>query len=308
MRLIRGCEIPDGQFACWESLFIYPLAPYFYSDAERLSGEHLILSRQSLSAAGFPLSFIDAYKTYAVSKDASWVAMLTPQQFDALPANTQAYLLAEQCRHSRGQVYAWPSIESLPGADSSQAAAHSVDVDGTRQLVFDAALWAALTSIQQQAWLVHVIEAHTPHDSLPLSAAAPENPRVQRLANTFADISGPNCFSTTLAAITEDAANAETIANFWLHQEPFLNGLARRGFALRENLRPETAGLTDCVLVWRDDSGQPQHACYLIADGIVLNKDAQTWFSPRQLLPLQSVLDVWQEDGYAVVVYARSGT
>jgi hypothetical protein len=56
------------------------------------------------------------------------------------------------------------------------------------------------------------------------------------------------------------------------------------------------------VIVWRDSSGTWVHACAALGDGLVLNKDSQAWYSPRQMLTVDAVLERWREDGLEVTV------
>ena len=61
------------------------------------------------------------------------------------------------------------------------------------------------------------------------------------------------------------------------------------------------------VIVWFDSSNLAQHACAVIAPGLVLNKDAQRWGAPRQILTLESVLENWEEDQLELRVFSKSG-
>lgn len=309
MHRLLGCQVSEEQFTRWEKLLVSDLAPFFFSEGIQLPDESLILSRKAFSAAGFDRAFVDSYATYRVSSEARWVVMLTSAQFDALPVGTQQQLLAEQCRHKRGQVYAWEQVEKFLQEYVEEVESRCVTVSGSRYLVLDTKIWGHLTRDVQRQWLTDYIKADTPSDCLSSAyASSGNNHMVQRLAGTFADSSGPNCFSTTLAAITQDEITGDTIANFWLHQEPFFQGLARRGYTLRSDLSVSAPDLRDAVLIWNDAQGQAQHACYLVENGLVLNKNSQAWFAPIQLLQLQTVLDVWREEeaDYEISVYCRN--
>jgi hypothetical protein len=80
-----------------------------------------------------------------------------------------------------------------------------------------------------------------------------------------------------------------------------LAGLRSREF--RERSRDAQPG---DVLVWFDSSVQPQHACTVIAPGLVLNKDAQRWSAPRQVLGLEHVLENWSENRLDIRVFSRN--
>ncbi|MDF2629554.1 MAG: hypothetical protein K0R39_3385 [Symbiobacteriaceae bacterium] len=110
-------------------------------------------------------------------------------------------------------------------------------------------------------------------------------------------------FATALAAATPSVETAASIAALWLHPEPFLRGLAERGFIWHDWSGGHAAG---SVLVWVDGTGRPQHACYLLEGGLALNKDAQAWFRPRQVLPLTQVLKNWADEGFTLQQYIRT--
>ncbi|HEU4324426.1 MAG TPA: hypothetical protein VFS21_14830, partial [Roseiflexaceae bacterium] len=175
-----------------------------------------------------------------------------------------------------------------------------------RLLGLDSSLWRALDPSQQWRWIEwFVLQQASPYSVLPLDAVQGCPPAVEDLANTFCAHSGPNCFATTLAAITPDRASAQLISQLWLTADAFLHGLAQRGYRDQQTSTIEPADLTDAVVVWADQAGEPRHACYVITAGIALNKDSQTWYAPRQLVDLAEIIGVWAEDGYRLSVYRR---
>jgi hypothetical protein len=48
------------------------------------------------------------------------------------------------------------------------------------------------------------------------------------------------------------------------------------------------------ILLFHNDIGL-QHACLYLGEGLVFNKDAQSWFAPRQILALETVLKSWKD-------------
>jgi hypothetical protein len=49
-----------------------------------------------------------------------------------------------------------------------------------------------------------------------------------------------------------------------------------------------------------------QHACYVCASGLALNKNAQAWFAPRQILPLSHIMTAWQEPQLHITLYVAT--
>lgn len=304
---VLGCPMNEALFTLWRDLLVSAAAPFFFSQDLDLPNETLILSRKAFSESRFDLSYRDSYTSYAVNREAHKVALLTSASFDTLPIQTQQVLLQEQCRLERGQVYRWMQVAPFLQKCIQQAETRSVTLDGERYFVLDKKIWSLLTPEQQQSWLIDFIAADNAPECLSATHASKiSQPVIRRLIGTFASSSGANCFSTTLAAITQDQVTAETIADFWLHQEPFLEGLARRGYTCQANEKVLDADLQDAVLLWQDSNGVAQHACYLIEQGLVINKNSQAWFTPRQLLSLQTLLEYWQEDGLEIVIYRRT--
>jgi len=108
------------------------------------------------------------------------------------------------------------------------------------------------------------------------STAANVLPDARQLAGTFASSSGPNCFSTVMAAAGVTDATDE-----WMQVGPFEQWLEKATAPGGSDGQPGT------VLVWRDDAGVPAHAAVTIGAGWFLHKPSQGWMSPRLVLNIQ---------------------
>ena len=172
--------------------------------------------------------------------------------------------------------------------------------------LLDTAVWKRLTPAVRRKWLRDFVQQQQPpYPTIAIqSAPSPIVGSVRLLANTFAAWSGPNCFATTLSAVSEPEA-AETIGAQWLRAALFLDGLAAQGFRLQPGATANPL-LRDAILLWRNAQGLPQHACYLIGDGIVLNKNSQAWYHLRELTALADVLTYWSDEPLELVVYTRA--
>ncbi len=309
MLTLFGCTISDSLITQWGQLLVCEPSPFFIDDAILLPEETLILSRKAFSEINFDASLRDSYVVYQISRNANRVAFLSSAEFDRLLPASQQALLAAQCEMKRGQVYRWEQVAPFLEGCIEEAETRSISAAGEKYLVLDTKIWWLLREDMQRAWLIHFVTSDNP--SVCLSPILSETDwskipyaSIRALAGTFPARSGANCFSTTLAAITQNPDMATTIADFWLHQEPFLEGLERRGYnLLKGNL---TSDARDRVLVWNDQEGKPQHACYLIGNGLVLNKNSQSWFSPRQIFQLDTVLNEWKNDPFKIVLYGRT--
>jgi hypothetical protein len=293
-RTILGCEADAATFEAWAKISVFEREPIFLSDKlrQQLPESVHVISREEFREREHPLEFDDAYLTYSVG-EAPWVALLEPAEFRALGSSLHLQIMMFQAELGRGQIYSLEFAQDVLGSEIEKL---EPDVFAARVAIrFD--VWWSLSRTARHNWL----EAIVIEDGLTAISAEPvTNPIVQELANSFATSSGPNCFATTLAAVTDNLDEARAISQLWLHQEPFLAGLQARGYSFTAN-QPETGG----VLVWFDSSNLAQHACAVIAPGLVLNKDAQRWSAPRQILQLEHVLEHWAEDQLEVRVFSN---
>lgn len=306
MRLqVLGCDVGAEMLQRWDDLFVPAPAPFYLSAALDLP-QLTVMERKDFSRQNFTLSYHDSYRTYAVTPAAQWIAFLEGDIFDALPYLTQQTLLAEQVRLKRGHVYTWDHARKYCQSCEERAFSRTVEVDGTRHFVLDPFVWALLLPEERHQWLIDYISA----DGSPCIAATLTEshwqtmpyPTIRQLAGTFALESGANCFATTLAAITP--SQAPMIASLWLQVDEFLAGVEARGYRYQPERTAHDADLHDAVLIWYAGNA-PQHACYLIQPNLVLNKNSQCWYSPRQLLTLTQLREDWRDQPTQMRVYTR---
>jgi hypothetical protein len=87
----------------------------------------------------------------------------------------------------------------------------------------------------------------------------------------------------------------------WLQPQTLLRLLEQRGYGeqITSHLEPND------VLIWKEGE-QVVHACAYLGNGLVLNKDSQAWYAPRQVLPLEVVLERWNEAILVQSVYSKN--
>ena len=293
-RTILGCQVEDATLEAWAKTLVSAQEPIFLSNElrKKLPESVNVISRDEFKQRDNSLEFDDAHLTYSVG-NAPWVAMFEPAQFRNLEPALQLEIMTLQSELGRGQIYSLEFAQEILGREFSKL---EPDVLADHVAIrFDA--WWSLSRTARHNWL----EAFVIEDGLQAIALETiTNPIVQEFANSFATSSGPNCFATALASVTNDLVEARAISFLWLHQEPFLAGLHTRGF--QETTRDAQPG---DVIVWLDSSSLAQHACSVVAPGLVLNKDAQRWSAPRQILKLESVLEHWAEAQLEVRVFSN---
>ena len=317
---IRSCPINAALLDSWRTRLVAEPAPFFLSDAlaHQLDPAISCWPRGAWSAAGLALDYIDSYRSYAIAPAATWLARLDQHAFAALDSALRADLLRAQVSVGNGQVYPWDAVaHHLVNIDAATLlAAHTVDTRDARRVVLTSALWHALPTSVQDAWLIDFVAAQqAPYPLVDLAAqlTAPQRalltarPHLARLANTFATSSGPNCFATVLAALAPASVGSDALVNTWMHAAPFIAALAVAGYTQQipvDGLAGLDA-LTDAVLVWHDVEGEPQHACYQLGAGVVINKNAQAWYSPRELTATADVAAYWADEPYTLVAYSQ---
>ncbi len=293
---ILGCEVSVLTLEGWSGFFVFELEPFFL-----LSESRALLSNSQPRAELKPsLELADAYLTYLVSKEAQFVALLKPNEFRALPREAQNDLMAVQKQLGRGQFYELEFVRNVLGeipvflepdvvADQF-VLRHDVWIAFTPEIRFR--LMVDYVSLERQDCLSSI----TPENTW---AAIPE--QVRRLAGTFSSASGANCFATVIAALTPDLLESQRISNLWMLECEFLESLQAQGFhdagKLKLPIKPNS------VLTWWNPSGNVIHACLMLEFGLALNKDAQSWFTPRQILRLEDVLKSWSQDQCEVRVW-----
>lgn len=310
---LLGCTVTQQHFAIWASLLVSDPAPFF------LSGDMLslvpttlpIMDRRTGLAHYLPRPFHDSYAVYTVDPACQHVVFLTDTALRELPAPVRETLLATQWRYGRGQIYDWAYVKEMLPANLPARTKTCIETDSGTKWVLDASLWHALSPTVREHWLRHFIEQEQPSYPFISLGQVPHLleslPPGLPLANTFTYTSGPNCFATTLAAITNIPAYAETISTLWLEQQAFVQGLHIRGYTTQETVIPEDRECHEIVILWRDAQAVLRHACFLLGEGVALNKNAQAWYTPRHLALLHNIVRYWEEDNYQIEGYTQSG-
>ncbi len=318
MQKIVGCRVETSTLEAWSRHLVFEREPIFLTDAalEWLEPEMLALTRSEFTAlsASLGLAFKDAYRTYSVSNDATRVMLFTSEEFHLLSLESRARLMRLQTQLDRGQVYPIAFVERVLAEFPSAMGfleSDTFDTDAGPHVGLRSDAWWRLSARVRYAWLAQFVSQDR---SVCLSARLSarmlhgitgKHPSiVAELIGSFASRSGPNCFATTLAAVTNSLTIARSIAGLWLPAEAFLRELTAREYHPRAPLQNASLEPSD-VIIWFDADHRARHACYALTPEMVLNKDAQAWYAPRQLLPLETVLDTWREDGLDAWIYSR---
>ncbi len=312
---ILGCNVSHSLLEAWGRRLVFEREPIFVTPEQQplLPKGVVLLTREELRAnhALAPLDLWDSYSLYQMAREGLEVAFLTPAEVAELPAEARQEIMISQDHRGRGQIYEWGWFDKL-GIRLSPDGRDQFTTEDKIKIALRYDQWWALTSDQREQWLTlfvsrdrHPCLAQDLHPDQWERMERLHGPQIRALAGTFAPVSGPNCYAATLAAATPSVPPALSIAGHWLHPAPLLRGLAERGYAVSSLPATDDAMPPGAVLLFRDQEQRLQHASFYMGDGLVLNKDAQSWFSPRQVLPLKVHLGDWYSDGWTIEVWIR---
>lgn len=295
---ILGCEVPVSTLEAWAQIFVFEREPFFLT----LEVRALLSNARPCAELKPSLELADAYLTYQIPKQAEFVASLKPEEFRVLPRAIQVELVKLQIQLGRGQVYDLGFVCDVLGEIPA-----SLERDVFAEhftLRYD--VWNAFSTEIRYRWLEAYVSLERLHC---LSSTVPENTwgalpeQVRSLAGTFSSSSGANCFATVIAGLTTDLLESKSTAQTWMLEHGFLTALEAQGFHDAGKL--EIPVKPNSILTWWNSSGKITHACLTLEFDLVLNKDAQSWFAPRQILRLNDVLESWFEDAVEVRVWTR---
>ena len=316
---LLGCPVTDALLEQWSRHMVSPTAPFYLTDNDLhlLPPTTVLLTRAELAAnySDLPLEARDSYATYAVDRSAQWAALVDDWALLALPASARRSLFRRQWRLGRSQIYRREVVHEFCGRQAAVLDLWTVDTDDGDMVALHSVTWTTLAAEVRHRWLSWFVARDdpagmeaSPHDDVEAAWPAMDEPVraiVRCLAGTFLPHSGPNCFSTTLAATMPGIGPASAVSRMWLHAAPFARALAAQGFRSTPFDSPPEAVAPPSVLIWGEDVTVAQHACFVPATGWALNKDAQGWFAPRQLLPLATIMDRWRHTGLPLTLYQR---
>lgn len=256
---VLNIEVPPQLAARWRAWLAPEQQPLFLTAAE---AHTFGLSTVPRADDALAPETRDTFTVWAVAPQADQVVWVDRAHWEALPPGLRRALLRAQVSHGRGNVplgraYAdlWPG---LPRGRLLWTPEHLSPAVLTR--------WAERDGLPcQRAQVPGTVWA----------GAAALLPGARALAGTFPEGSAGNCFGAVMGA-----AGVPGAAQTWMGREPF------EAF-LRAQARP--GGRDDqpgTVLVWRSAGGLVQHAAVTLGGGWALHKPAQTWWTPRVVLPV----------------------
>jgi hypothetical protein len=274
MRKVLGLPLSDSILHTWSAQMVFALEPLFVP-LELAQNFDVPLTRAEFDQwlRVQPLEYADAYQPWQATGD--WVVFL--------PAANLTAINAAVVQSGRGLVF---PLEVAKGFGVPEKFLERDSSNHQFILRFDA--WNALPQKQRFAWLCWYVS----QDALFSS----QHPEWAGLVGWQAR-SGANCFSTALLGHDPTLYGIPD----WLQPQTLLRLLEQHGYSEQDSshdLKPHD------VLVWKEGE-KVVHASAYLGNGLVLNKDSQAWYSPRQIVPLEVLLDRWNEPDLVQRVYSR---
>ncbi len=263
---ILGIEVSAAMMTDWRSWLAPSTQPFF------VSASFTGVARSAKRELSPELR--DTYRAYKLERGLRTV-WLDETGFARLPKDTRARLVRAQANCGRGAV---PTVRSWGDLIDPQLL--RAQADGHRFV-----WWSSLLSHNTESILRRVVSydrATSRHEEVSertWRGCANILPEARALAGTFHHGSGPNCFTTVMAACGEADA-----ADVWGRRSPFEEWLESKTRSGGDDDSPGT------ILVWRDGDGLAQHAAVAIGDGWALEKPSQDWHSPRTILGVREMV------------------
>ena len=230
------------------------------------------------------------YRTWRVDRSLE-VLWLDEATFLDLDRARRTALVRAQVGHGRGAV---PSVRRW--SDLVDEVALRSQADGRRFVWWPSMLASDAGATEILSRVVHAspdgsapdppVSRHADVGGETWSRASATVPEGSKLAGSFPDGSGPNCFATVMGAAGVDGVQRECVLRAPF--EEWLNTACRRGG------RDDVPGT---VFVWRNADGLPVHAAVTIGDGWALEKGSAEWWTPCAVRTVTDVIRAGRSPG-----------
>lgn len=279
-------EPAKEQIAVWTKKFVPENDLFFISKndlrifEEYLSHVFVIPRKEFFNHSTYnQIQFVNSYLYWNISAEVEYVIVAPPSWITYLPKQKKKELFKIQIRLARGLIFSlslFPEIDSIPE--------EYMVVDNQEQyVVIQCHMWNTLPHhVKEQAIKAYAqLWDHWTCYEVPVEAPI----HIKTFANSFPILSGSNCLSATLFAIT----GQEWMAREWVHPATFINGLKQADYSF---INDDNLGIGD-VIAWVNEEDVIQHACYHIGNDLFFNKNGQTFFNPWKVVHWDELNREW---------------
>lgn len=321
MEEIKNIKLSNQTMKEWEDKFI-PNCNYFYfEDAEHarslLQSKAFIISRDEF-ASNLQLNTLDtstAFTPWKVDRKAKYVAVINNDDFSGIDSKNKKEIFYLQWRFGRGQIWDLEVLEQFQNQPPFLLDEYSFSTEEGEKILIQKSLWNQFSTKCKEDFLKYVANLFIDEDTIlvNLFETIDQYPLLEPYINSFSSKNGPNCFASVLGALEDNQSTRDWIIKQWVQPNTFLINLDLHGY--KEATRITDLGQLSVnsrdVIVWLSSDEVPLHACFVLNNKTVFNKNGQMMFNPWQVLSIEKVMDTWKEvieqQGY-IKVFRRDFT
>ena len=234
------------------------------------------------------IQLVNSYMYWNISDKVKYVIVAQPDWITNLPEQKKREILFLQYQSGRGLIFPLSFF-----ADASfLPEAYIFEDKGDQLVVIQRDMWDSIPYQERELAIQSYAQLWDHWSSCPVPLQTPFH--LKKYANKFTTVSGSNCLSAALYAITEQ----DWMIDEWVHPDTFLNGLERAGFSYTD----EQMDKGD-VMAWVNDDDIVVHAAYHIDHHYFFNKNGQTFFNPWKIVTEEQLNDEWGK--YRAKVYRK---
>jgi hypothetical protein len=303
-------NIPETTLEKWDDKYLpsYDLI-YLEDDLIGLPEDILVMPLNELKAnpSLYTIDVTTTFSPWNLEDSVKFVAVIPNDRFDSLGKDLEQRMLELQhdlCRDNLHEIKELNRfIDELDESERNRCIVTleqmTFYVKGEAWVAFRRNHWQKLPWEFRKKILVEMAESYNGEgiqQRMDANAYA-ERAFIQSYVDQFPSESGPNCFATALAAITENRISADWIIQQWIHSETFIMGIQQRGYEkINENTDWKQIDLkADDIIVWVNKERLPIHASAALSEVDVFNKDGQTMFNPWLIRNFHELAGYWDE-------------
>lgn len=303
----------------WENKFIPDCDYFYFEDAEHarslLQSKAFIILRDEL-ASNMQLNTLDtstAFTPWNVDRKAKYVAVINNEEFSKIDNKNKKEIIYLQWKLGRGQIWDLKVLHLFLDQSSVILDNYSFPTEDGDKVLIQKSLWNQLSIKARENFLKYVANLFIDEDTtrVNLPETIEQYPLLEPYINRFPSKNGPNCLASVLGALEDNQTTRDWIMNQWVQPKTFLMNLDLHGY--KESIR-----MTDSVqlllvesrdvIVWLSSDGMPLHACFVLNNKTVFNKNGQMMFNPWQVISIEKVMETWKhviDQQGCITVYRR---
>ncbi|XRG80780.1 hypothetical protein V5E38_10950 [Rossellomorea sp. GAMAL-10_SWC] len=229
---VKNNRITEEVLKAWDQKLV-PDINYFYF--EDLQDFVVVNARATVELS---LDIKTSYLPCNISAKASYIGIVSNEEFLIWEEELQKEVLREQIRLKRGYIFELGELRNvlgdIPVNVHNALDTFSINIDGTKMITLQGILWKCLPYQIRTNILLYVANMFVDMDSTSdityLNALKSEYPTIASLLNTFGSNNGPNCLGAVLAALQKDEGKLTSYLNNWVLPAEFNEELENKDY------------------------------------------------------------------------------